>query len=54
METPTEVCAGLHRSVRFYDLHHTCATLLLSRDVPVQVASEMLGHGDVAITLALY
>ncbi len=46
--------AGLRRSVRFYDLHHTCVTLLLSRGVPVQVAPEMLGHGDAAITLALY
>jgi hypothetical protein len=28
--------------------------LLLSRGVPVKVASEMLGSGDVAITLAVY
>jgi len=37
-----------------HDLRHTCATLLLSRGVPVKVVSEMLGHGDVAITLAVY
>jgi integrase len=37
-----------------HDLRHTCATLLLSRGVPVKVVSEMLGHGDVVITLAIY
>ena len=46
--------AGLPPSTRMHDLRHTCATLLLSRDVPVKVVSEMLGHGDVAITLAVY
>ena len=46
--------AGLPRSVRFHDLRHTCATLLLSKGVPVKVVSEMLGHGDVSITLAVY
>ena len=53
MEAPAEACGtpGLHR---MHDLRHTCATLLLSRGVPVKVVSEMLGHGDVAITLAVY
>jgi integrase len=37
-----------------HDLRHTCATLLLGRGVPVKVVSEMLGHGDVAITLGVY
>ena len=46
--------AGLPASTRMHDLRHTCATLLLSRGVPVKVVSEMLGHGDVAITLAVY
>jgi integrase len=46
--------AGLPHSVRFHDLRHTCATLLLSRGVPVKVVSEMLGHSDVAITLSVY
>jgi integrase len=45
---------GLPASTRMHDLRHTCATLLLSRGVPVKVVSEMLGHGDVAITLGVY
>ena len=46
--------AGLPVSTRMHDLRHTCDTLLLSRGVPVKVVSEMLGHGDVAITLGVY
>lgn len=46
--------AGLPRSVRFHDLRHTAATLLLSSGVNVKVVSEMLGHADVGITLRVY
>jgi integrase len=46
--------AGLPASTRMHDLRHTCATLLLSKGIPVKVVSEMLGHGDVAITLTVY
>lgn len=45
--------AGVRR-VRFHDLRHTAATLLLSRGVPVKVVSELLGHASVAITLDIY
>jgi integrase len=41
-------------SVRFHDLRHTAATLLLAQGVNVKVVSEMLGHSSVAITLTLY
>jgi integrase len=41
-------------SVRFYDLRHTVATLLLSRDVNVRVVSERLGHESIDITLQHY
>ena len=37
--------------IRFHDLRHTCATLLLTRNVNPKVVSEMLGH---AITLDTY
>lgn len=40
--------------VRFHDLRHTCATLLLSARVNPKVVSEMLGHASVAITLDIY
>ena len=45
--------AGLP-NIRFHDLRHTCATLLLSRNVNPKVVSEMLGHSSIAITLDTY
>jgi integrase len=42
------------RPIRFHDLRHTCATLLLSRNVNPKVVSEMLGHASVSITLDIY
>jgi integrase len=45
--------AGLP-AIRFHDLRHTCATLLLSRNVNPKIVSEMLGHASVAITLDTY
>ena len=42
------------RNVRFHDLRHTCATLLLSKNVNPKVVSEMLGHANIAITLDTY
>lgn len=46
--------ADLPAGTRFHDLRHTCATLLLSRNVNPKVVSEMLGHATVAITLDTY
>jgi integrase len=40
--------------VRFHDLRHTAATLLLGRGMHPKIVSEMLGHATVAITLDLY
>jgi integrase len=45
--------AGLPE-IRFHDLRHTCATLLLGRDVNAKVVSEMLGHSSISITLDIY
>ncbi len=45
--------AGLPK-IRFHDLRHTCATLLLSQNVNPKVVSEMLGHASIAITLDTY
>ena len=40
--------------IRFHDLRHTCATLLLTKGVHSKVVSEMLGHANVSITLDTY
>ena len=40
--------------IRFHDLRHTCATLLLSRNVHPKYVQELLGHATVAITLDTY
>jgi len=45
--------ADLHH-IRFHDLRHTAATLMLSRGVHPKMASEMLAHATIAITLDLY
>ena len=40
--------------IRFHDLRHTAATLMLGRGIHPKIVSEMLGHSSVAITLDLY
>ena len=40
--------------IRFHDLRHTAATLLLSKGVHPKVVSEMLGHGSITLTLDTY
>ncbi len=45
--------AGLPR-MRFHDLRHSCATLLLAQGVPVKVVQEILGHTDPRVTLGIY
>ncbi|MBA2326573.1 MAG: tyrosine-type recombinase/integrase [Actinobacteria bacterium] len=40
--------------MRFHDLRHTCATLLLHAEVHPKVVQEMLGHSSIAITLDIY
>lgn len=40
--------------IRFHDLRHTHATLLLKEGVPPKVVSERLGHSSVAFTMQVY
>jgi integrase len=40
--------------IRFHDLRHTCATLLLSRGVHPKIVQELLGHATIAMTLDTY
>jgi integrase len=45
--------AGLPR-MRFHDLRHSAATLLLSMGVPMKVVQELLGHSSMKITADIY
>lgn len=45
--------SGLPR-IRFHDLRHTHATLLLKAGVPIKVVSERLGHSTPGFTMATY
>lgn len=45
--------AGLPH-IRFHDLRHTCATLLLGKGVHPKFVQELLGHATIAITLDTY
>ncbi len=45
--------AGLPE-IRFHDLRHTCATLLLGRGVHPKLVQELLGHATIAMTLDNY
>lgn len=40
--------------IRFHDMRHTHATLMLKMGVPVKVVSERLGHGSIEMTLNTY
>lgn len=50
---PLLKAAGLPK-IRFHDLRHSAATLLLGRGIHPKIVSEMLGHSQIAITLDLY
>lgn len=43
-----------HKGMRFHDLRHTHATILLSEREMVNAVSERLGHADEATTLRIY
>ena len=51
--TKLKAAVGL-TGVRFHDLRHTAATLMLKAGVHPKVVSERLGHATIAITLDTY
>ena len=45
--------AGLQR-IRFHDLRHTAASIMLNNGIPIIVVSKILGHSKPSITLDIY
>lgn len=45
--------AGLP-DIRFHNLRHTCATLMLSQGVNPKIAQERLGHATISQTMDTY
>ena len=41
-------------SVRLHDLRHSFATLMLTKDVPLKVTSQILGHSSIGTTADVY
>ena len=46
--------SSLPQTLRFHDLRHTCATLLLKQGVNPKFVQELLGHADISLTLNTY
>ncbi len=42
------------RHIRFHDLRHSCASLLLANNIPMKMIQEWLGHSDIATTSNIY
>ena len=42
------------RYIRFHDLRHTSATLLINQGIHAKVISERLGHGNIGTTMNVY
>lgn len=46
--------AGIDRAVRFHDLRHTCASLLIANGAHPRAIMEQLGHSTIAVTKNTY
>ena len=42
------------RQIRFHDLRHSCASLMLANGVPMKQIQEWLGHSDIGTTANIY
>ena len=42
------------RRIRYHDLRHSCASLLLANGVPMKQIQEWLGHSDFSTTANVY
>lgn len=46
--------AGINKDIRFHDLRHTNATLLISQGIDFKTVQNRLGHKDINTTLNIY
>jgi integrase len=46
--------AGLLETIRFHDLQHSCATLLIAQGVHLRVVMEILRHSQISTTMNTY
>src|SRR5262249_32610851 len=46
--------AELPKTVRFHDLRHSCATLLIAQGVHLSVIKDILGHTQISTTANVY
>jgi integrase len=51
---PAQAKAKIEPPIRFHDLRHTAATLMLGAGINPKIASERLGHATIAITMDTY
>jgi integrase len=51
---PAVVHAGLPPALRFHDLRHTCAALLIAKGAHPKAIMERLGHSSIQVTLDRY
>ena len=42
------------RKIRFHDLRHTCASMMMAQGVPMKQIQEWLGHSDFSTTANIY
>ena len=42
------------KKIRFHDLRHSCASVLLAQGVPMKQIQEWLGHSDFSTTANIY
>ena len=42
------------RKIRFHDLRHSCASLLLANKIPMKMIQDWLGHSDMGTTSNIY